>query len=116
MSRRRYEILTTAYDKKGLKICEGVNNYEKSHPWQKELSISVGLSEERTSLHSELNVLLRSAKTGKKVHTLKVERYDKAGMPKLAFPCASCQEGIRLAGVKEVLFTTEEGYQRWKVQ
>ena len=37
----------------------------------KKNSISVGLSEERTSLHSELNVLLRSAKTGKKVHTLK---------------------------------------------
>ena len=57
MCKKRHKIFTTAYDNKGVKICSTVNNYEKSHPWQKKLSMSVGLSEERTFLHSEVKAL-----------------------------------------------------------
>ena len=115
MCKKRHKIFTTAYDSKGVKICSTINDYEKSHPYQKHLSVSVGLSEERTFIHSEVKSLLKSASMRKKVHTLKVERYDSLGGMKLAFPCVSCQQGIKLAGVKRVVFTTEDGYNEWIV-
>ena len=73
------------------------------------------MSEERIFLHSEIRCLLKAASLRKKVHTLKVERYDSEGKPKLAYPCPSCREGIVLAGVKKVVFTTEDGYNEWAV-
>jgi hypothetical protein len=51
----------------------------------------------------------------KKVHTLRVERFDSQGNPKIAFPCASCQLAVKLAGVKKVVFTSEDGYNEWIV-
>ena len=113
--KKKHKIITTAYDNKGVKICTTVNDYNKSHPWQKKLSLSVGLSEERAFLHSEIRCLLKSSSLRRKVHTLKVERYDSEGNTKLAFPCASCQQGIKLAGVNRVVFTTEDGYDEWIV-
>ena len=115
MCKKRHIIFTTAYDSKGVKICSTTNDYEKSHPWQKHLSVSVGMSEERAFLHSEVKSLLKASSMRKKVHTLRVERYDAAGNTKLAFPCPSCQQGIKLAGVKRVVFTTEDGYNEWIV-
>ena len=115
MCRKRHKIFTTACDSKGVKICSTVNDYEKSHPWQKKLSMSVGLSGERAFLHSEVKALLKSSSMRKKVHTLKVERWDSEGRAKIAFPCLSCQQGIKLAGVKRVVFTTEDGYNEWIV-
>lgn len=115
MCKKRHIIFTTAYDNKGVKICSTTNDYEKSHPWQKQLSVSVSMSEERAFLHSEVKSLLKASSMRKKVHTLRVERYDVAGNTKLAFPCASCRQGIKLAGVKRVVFTTEDGYNEWIV-
>lgn len=115
MCKKRHIIFTTAYDAKGVKICSSKNEYTKSHPWQKQLSVSVGLSEERIFLHSEVRSLLKASSLRKKVHTLRVERYDTTGNMKLASPCPSCQQGIKLAGVKRVVFTTEGGYNEWVV-
>ena len=115
MCKKRHKIFTTAYDNKGVKICSTINDYDKSHPWQKKLSMSVGLSEERAFLHSEVKALLKSSSMRKKVHTLKVERFDSEGFPRLAFPCQSCQLAVKLASVKRVVFTTEDGYNEWIV-
>ena len=111
--KKKHKIITTAYDNKGVKICTTVNDYNKSHPLQKKLSLSVGLSEERAFLHSEIRCLLKSSSLRRKVNTLRVERYDSEGNPKIAFPCPSCRQGIKLAGVKRVVFTTENGYDEW---
>lgn len=115
MCKKRHKIFTTAYDSKGVKICSTINDYGKSHPYQKHLSVSVGLSEERTFIHSEVKALLKSASVRKKVHTLKVERWDSEGNPKISFPCPSCQLAIKIAGVKRVVFTSEDGYNEWIV-
>lgn len=109
--KKRYQIKTTAYDKRGRILAQAVNDYEKSHPWQKELSTRVGLSEKRSHLHSEVACLLRAR--GKPVHTLVIERYDALGNPKIAFPCESCQLAIKECKVKVVVFTTEEGFKRY---
>lgn len=34
---------------------------------------------------------------------------------RLAFPCESCQAAIKLAGVKKVIFTSEDGWKVWNV-
>lgn len=115
MCKKRHIIFTTAYDKRGVKICSSTNDYNLSHPYQKKLSVKVGMSEERIFLHSEIRCLLKAASLRKKVHTLKVERYDSEGNPKLSYPCISCREGVRMAGVKKVIFTTEDGFEEWIV-
>lgn len=92
-------ICTTAFDKKGRVVCTGQNEYTKSHPWQKHLSIKAGMSEERVFYHSEVKALLTAKNLKKKVHTLKVERYDCNGNPRLAMPCPSCMIAIHLTGV-----------------
>ena len=109
--KKRYEIFTTAYDKRGRVIARAVNEYSKSHPMQKQLSEKLGFSEKRIHLHSEVACLLRCK--GKPVQVLLIERYDSAGNPKLAFPCESCQLAIKEAGVKIVRFTTEEGVKEY---
>ena len=113
--RKKYHIVSTAYDKGGNVISRGYNQYTKSNTWQKELSLLAGLSEERIFLHSEVSCLIRARNLGKKVHTLKIERYGVDNSPKIAFPCKSCQIAIKLSGVKKVIFTTDEGFSEWLV-
>jgi len=115
MCRKRYKILSTAYDKNGNIICRGKNDYNKSNTWQKELSVACGLDEKRIYLHSELHTLIQAKNLRKSVHTLKIERFDSQGNPRTAFPCVSCQMGIKLSGVKRVVFTSENGYSEWRV-
>ena len=111
--KKRYCITATAFDKRGRLLAQADNSYSVSHPIQQKYSIMAGLSDKRIYLHSELLCLIRVK--GVKVHTLKVERYDRAGKPKLSFPCPSCQLFIKEHGVKRVLFTTEEGFKEWIV-
>ena len=109
MSSKRYEIKTTCFDKKGNVLSVGYNSYNKSSPWQKELSLKAGLSEHRISLHSEISALLRAK--NQQVYFMQIERYDAAGNPKLCLPCPSCMLAIKQCKVKVVRFTTEEGFQ-----
>ena len=113
--RKRYSIKATALDSKGKVIATGFNDYSKSHTFQKMCSELAGESEEKIYLHAEAKVLLECKRLRKKCYTLVVERYDSEGKPRLALPCPSCQVGIKLAGVKLVKFTTEEGFQEYLV-
>lgn len=111
MAKKRYEIIATAMDKRGILISRASNSYKKSNPKQKHFSILAGMSDQRIYLHSEIACLIKAR--GADVHTLKIERYDLYGNPKLAWACPSCQLFIKKYGVKRVLFTTEEGFKEW---
>lgn len=113
MTKKRYEIVATARNKKGCIISMATNSYKKSNPKQKQLSILAGLSDKRIYLHSEIACLLKAK--GAYIHTLQIERYDSFGNYKLAWPCPSCQLFIKEYGVKKVIFTTEEGFKEWIV-
>ena len=115
MMGRKVIVKTTAYDRKGKVLAVSTNDYERSHPWQKKLSLQCGLSEERIYLHSEVACLLKVRSIRKRAHSLRVERRGKFGELRLAFPCLSCQAAIKLAGVKIVIFSTEEGFKEWIV-
>jgi deoxycytidylate deaminase len=59
--------------------------------------------------------LLKAISFRKQVDVMKVERYGKDGRMRMAFPCESCQAAIKSAGVKRVMFTTEDGWKQWLV-
>ena len=112
-TRKKFVIKATALDKKGVVLAVGFNDYYKSSPVQKALSLRAGLSEYRTSVHAEVLCLVRAKRLhpSKRVHTLLIERYDSEGKPRLAKPCASCELAIRDSGVQIVLYTSESGIQ-----
>ena len=112
-ARRKFLIKSTAFDKKGAILAVAFNDYTKSSPYQKSLSLRAGLSEMRTSVHSEVLCLVRAKRLhpNKRVHTLLIERYDSEGKPRLAKPCASCELAISDSKVQIVLYTSENGIQ-----
>ena len=114
--RKKFVIKATAFDKKGVVLAVAFNNYFKSSPYQKSLSLRAGLSEMRTQVHAEVLCLVRAKRLhpNKRVHTLLIERYDSEGKPRLAKPCASCELAIRDSKVQIVLYTSESGIQTLK--
>lgn len=111
--KQRVHIVATAYDKRGHLICVSPNDYNRSHPEQKRLSILCGMSDQRDRLHAELACLVKAKSLRKQVHTLVVERYSKDGTMRLAMPCVTCQAAIKIAGVRVVRFTSEYGWKVW---
>lgn len=114
--RKKFVIKSTAFDKKGVVLAIAFNDYFKSSPYQKSLSLRAGLSEMRTQVHAEVLCLVRAKRLhpNKRVHTLLIERYDSEGKPRLAKPCASCELAIRDSKVQIVLYTSESGIQTLK--
>lgn len=111
---KRHVITARVYDKKGNLLSQAQNMYTKSHPWQRELSIRAGLPEQKMYLHAEVLALLK-VPYGKLPHLLEVARYGARGEPRIAFPCPACQIAIKMKGVKEVQFTSENGFETWVV-
>lgn len=107
MSKVKFLILAKAYDRKGNLLSTASNNYKKSHPIQKMFAEKANCPE-KIYLHAELLCLLRAGDN--KVFTLTVERYSKDGKMQLAKPCCVCQEAIKSYGVKEVQYTSPEGW------
>lgn len=107
MSRKRFELISTAFDKRGRPITTQRNLYTRSHPLQKYFSEKVGMHSERIYLHSELHACIKSY--GKSIDTILVQRFDSEGKPVNAKPCASCVEAMKAFGVRLVRWTTEEG-------
>jgi deoxycytidylate deaminase len=106
-SRNKFELICTSFDKRGNIIATRSNQYTKSNPWQKELSVKAGLSELRIYLHAEVACLLASRT--KKVHSLLVQRFNKNGTTANACPCLSCKLAVIETGVKYVRYTTDCG-------
>ena len=101
-SRKKFKIKATCYDKKGMVISVGYNNYLKTHPKMAELAERVDLIDKRF-LHAEVAAIIKAK--GKPIHKISVERYDAAGNPKLAKPCPVCELAIKLAGIQFVEYT-----------
>ena len=106
-SRTKFELICTSFDKRGNIIATRTNQYNKSNPWQKELSVKAGMSDKRIFLHSEIACLLASR--NRKVHSLLVQRFNKDGTPANACPCLSCKLAIIETEVKYVRYTTDCG-------
>lgn len=107
MSRKRYAITSTTYDKRGRPIAIGVNDYNKSSPLMKHFAVLAGESEFKIWKHSEMDAVLKSR--GKDIDSILVQRYDAFGNPKLARPCPTCRQILKAFGVRIVRYSSEDG-------
>ena len=102
---KKHLVQATIFDKRGRILAVAQNQYQKSHPWQKELGIKAGgRNVERIYLHAEVAAIIRAMKKGKP-HSIRIERYKANGEPGNACPCPICQLAIKEAGIQEVTFT-----------
>lgn len=84
-------------------------NVKKTHPLQAELAAKVGL-EHKIFLHAELQCLINAKRRDLRGSRLFIYREFVNGGTALARPCPICMEGIKLFGVKEIYYTTPDGY------
>ena len=103
MTKKRFKVVATVYDKRGRVLTTGENSYEKSHPLQAKFAVQVGL-DDKIYLHAEISALTK-LKKGQKPHRIFVERYKKSGDPGLAKPCPVCQAAIESHGITLVEWT-----------
>lgn len=113
MKRKRYEIVATAFDRKGKVIGTGVNEYWRSHPMMKLYAEKAGESSCKIFKHAELSAVLSAG--NKEIHSLLVQRFKNNGEPALAMPCPTCQAMIKDLDIKFVRYTTEEGIKEYYV-
>lgn len=112
MSRKRFEIISTAFDKRNRPITTQKNSYKRTHTLQKYFSEKVGMHPDRAYLHAELHACIKS--NGRSIETMLVQRFDAEGNPADAKPCRTCQSIIRSFGVKIVRYTTREGIEEYE--
>lgn len=112
MTKKKFEIIATAFDKKGRVISSGINAI-KSHPLMQKYSAIAGESDQKIFIHAELSAVLRAG--DRQIHSLLVQRHLKDGSLALAMPCPTCQAMIKDFGIKEVTYSDYNGYKVWKV-
>ena len=112
MSRKRYEIISTVFDKRGRVLATAKNEYHRSHPLYKYFAVQAGESPDKHARHSEFNACL--AARGKDIHSILVQRFDADGKPALAKPCKTCQLVLKSFGVRIVRYTTEKGIESYE--
>lgn len=110
---------------KFLKLLQKLRNYS-DHPVHrmscviadKNRVVSIGFNKYKTHtkskhpwgyIHAELAAILDNKFADLKGCTAYVYREDKAGIPKLAKPCSSCMDALKLAGIKKVCYSVEDG-------
>ena len=103
MTKKRFSVKATIYDKRGRVLTTGENSYEKSHPLQAKFAVQVGL-DDKVFLHAEISALSKLRKHHKP-HRIVVERYKESGEPGLAKPCPVCQAAIESHGIALVGWT-----------
>ena len=101
MSKTRYYIKATIYDKKNNVVATAENSYSKTHPTQHRYAIANG-TPEKMFLHAEILCLIRAKGRGYK---MVIQRYNKAGKPVLAKPCPICQLAIGESHLKRIEYT-----------
>jgi tRNA(Arg) A34 adenosine deaminase TadA len=107
--KQRYTIVAHCFDKRGNLLSCATNNYEKTHPLQKFFADKVG-HHEKIYLHAEIAAILRAK--DRQIHHIRIFRYGANGKTLLAKPCPICIEAIKAFGIKEVTYSTTNGYIR----
>ena len=103
VTKKRFNIVATVYDKRGRKLTEGTNSYTKTHTLQAKFAVQVGL-DDKIYLHAEISALSKLRK-GQKPYRIVVERYKENGDQALAKPCPVCQAAIESHGITLVEWT-----------
>lgn len=111
MSKKRYEIICTAYDKRGRVLCTAVNSYNDSSSLMRYYAMKVGRSYCKWN-HAEISCIDKAMKLRKTIDKLVILRYDCYGNMKNSKPCRICMQAIQDFNIKHVLYSTEQGMQK----
>lgn len=103
MTKKRFSVKATVYDKRGRVLTVGENSYSKTHPLQAKYAVSVGL-DDKIFLHAEISALSK-LKRYHKPYKIVVERYLADGTTALAKPCPVCHAAIESHGIAIVEYT-----------
>lgn len=100
-----FKVAAFITDKHGHVISKGVNSYTKTHPMQAEYAEKSG-RDNKIYLHAEIAALVRAKK---KPYAIYVARKFKNEEFALAKPCPVCRLALKEAGIKKIVYTTDEG-------
>jgi tRNA(Arg) A34 adenosine deaminase TadA len=92
--------------KKSKVVATAVNLEQKSHPLQARLAKKVGLCE-KIYLHAEIAALIKSKEDA---DTIVVARVNTRNKLRMAKPCPICTLALEQEGIKNVYYTTNEGF------
>lgn len=84
---------------RGSTFLSSAPNKFRNPPWVNHL---------QATRHAEMEAVRKSL-NGTRGTTIYVARADKNGLPRMARPCHRCMKGLYLAGVREVVYTTDDG-------
>lgn len=90
----KYNVISTGYNKR------------KTHPKQYYYAKSYDVN--KVFLHAEIDALIKNRK--QKPHAIVVARKKKNGDNGIAAPCPICRAAIIEAGIREIIYTTDDGY------
>lgn len=109
VSKKRYVIVASAYDKRDRLIYSCTNSYNDSSSLMRYYANKMGQSK-KVFNHAEIRCLeVAILKMRKNVDKLLVIRYDSNGSMKDACPCQLCKQAILDFNIKTVLYSTPEG-------
>lgn len=105
-SKLNYKLGAVVYNSRG-KVCGIGMNQSKTHPVQAAYA-KKAKQEYRISLHAEIAALIDSLKNSKeRPYGVAVARTTHSGFG-LAKPCPICMAAIVEAGIKEIIYTTND--------
>lgn len=96
MTKKRCNIIATAYDARGRKLSTASNNYTKTHPIQAHFAKLAG-QPERKYLHAEILAIIRAGES--RIHTLQITNLS----GKLSNPCPVCMAAIKAYGISRII-------------
>lgn len=92
--------------KRNKVISTAVNLESKSHPLQAKFAQRVGMYE-RIFLHSEIHALIKAKDDA---DTIVVARVNNQNKLRNSRPCLCCELALKDAGVKNVYYSTDDGF------
>lgn len=101
---KQFKVGCVILDKKGNVIAEGYNQ-KKTHPMQYKYA-ERNNREKKIYLHAEISALV---KCRAEPHEIIVVRVKKDGSYGLAKPCPICMSAIMESGIKNIVYSTDEG-------
>ena len=112
MSKKRYAITASAFDKRGRCIYTSGNSYSDSSSLMRYYAMKSG-HPLKVFNHAEIACIYHaSVRLRQKIHKLVVLRFDCTGALKNSKPCPVCDYAIKDMGIKEVYYSTPEGMVR----
>ena len=104
-STKKYWVIAASLDHHNNIISIGENSYQKTHPMQSRLSLKCG-NRNREYLHAEIASLVKNRN---KPESIMIVRITSTGLVRMARPCNICNLAIREVGIRNIIFTGDDG-------